>query len=113
MRNDAGINGDAQRIEQLAWILFLKVYASREEEWEYTEDDYVSIIPENCRWDNWAKADETGKSLTGDALLDFVNNTLFPTLKNIEVDASTPIRKSIVKTVFEESNQYMKDYNHF
>ena len=58
MRNDAGINGDAQRIEQIAWILFLKVYASREESWELEDDDYVSVIPEDCRWNYWA---ENGK----------------------------------------------------
>ena len=80
MRNDAGINGDAQRIEQIAWMLFLKVYDAKEQDWEFAEDDYVSIIPEPCRWCNWAH-DETGKGLTGDALLNFVNNTLFPVLK--------------------------------
>ena len=109
MRNDPGINGDAQRIEQTSWILFLKVYATREEEWEALENDYVSIIPEACRWNNWAHDDKSGVAPTGDKLLDFVNNTLFPTLKNIEVSPTTPIRKAIVKTVFEDANQYMKD----
>jgi len=52
MRNDAGVNGDAQRIEQIAWILFLKVYAQKEEDWELGETDYQSIIPEPCRWEN-------------------------------------------------------------
>lgn len=112
MRNDAGINGDAQRIEQMAWILFLKVYAAKEEDWEaLTEEgeDYTSIIPDNCRWSNWAYDDKSGNALTGDKLLDFVNNTLFPTLKNLDVDAETPIKKSIVKTAFEDVNNYMKD----
>ena len=109
MRNDPGINGDAQRIEQTSWILFLKVYSTREEEWEALENDYVSIIPEACRWNNWAHDDKSGVAPTGDKLLDFVNNTLFPTLKNIEVSPTTPIRKAIVKTVFEDANQYMKD----
>lgn len=109
MRNDAGINGDAQRIEQIAWMLFLKVYDAQEENWEFDEDDYVSIIPENCRWRSWAHDDKKGNALTGDALLDFVNNTLFPTLKGLEVDSSTPIRKAIVKSTFEDANQYMKD----
>ena len=54
MRNDAGINGDAQRIEQIAWILFLKVYDAQEENWEFAQENYVSIIPEECRWRNWA-----------------------------------------------------------
>lgn len=108
MRKDAGINGDAQRIEQIAWMLFLKVYDTKESDWEIGERDYVSIIPEECRWRNWA-ANEDGRGLTGDELLNFVNNTLFPKLKNLPVDATTPIRKAIVKTTFEDANQYMKD----
>jgi type I restriction enzyme M protein len=109
MRNDAGINGDAQRIEQIAWMLFLKVYAVKEEDWEINEDEYRSIIPENCRWANWAHDDKSGNAMTGDALLNFVNNTLFPTLKNLTVTPDTPIKKSIVKTTFEDANNYMKD----
>ncbi len=109
MRNDAGINGDAQRIEQIAWMLFLKVYDSREEDWAFEDDDYHSIIPENCRWQNWAHDDRSGSAMTGDRLLDFVNNTLFPTLKRLEVTPETPIGKSIVKTAFEDANNYMKD----
>lgn len=108
MRNDAGINGDAQRIEQIAWMLFLKVYDAKEDDWEFNEDDYTSIIPEECRWRNWAH-DESGKGMTGDALLNFVNNTVFPTLKKLEVTPQTHIRKAIVKTTFEDANQYMKD----
>ena len=122
MRNDAGINGDAQRIEQIAWMLFLKVYDAKEQDWEFDEDDYVSIIPEPCRWCNWAH-DETGKGMTGDALLNFVNNTLFPVLKGrditdgngkvvihgVTVTAETPIKKAIVQTTFADANQYMKD----
>ena len=108
MRNDAGINGDAQRLEQIAWLLFLKVYDAKEQDWEFEEDDYVSIIPEACRWSTWAH-DPTGKGLTGDALLDFVNNTLFPTLKRLPVDAATPIRKAIVQSTFSDANNYMKD----
>ena len=105
MRNDAGINGDAQRIEQIVWMLFLKVYDSQEAEWEFTEgDSFKSIIPEECRWCNWANSD-----LTGPNLLKFVDGTLFPTLKSLDVDSSTPIKQSIVKTMFEEANQYMKD----
>lgn len=108
MRNDAGINGDAQRIEQIAWMLFLKVYDAKEDDWEFNEDDYTSIIPEECRWRNWAH-DESGKGMTGDTLLNFVNNTVFPTLKELEVTPQTPIRKAIVRTTFEDANQYMKD----
>ncbi len=109
MRNDAGINGDAQRIEQIAWMLFLKVYDAKEQDWEFNEDDYESIIPENCRWSSWAADDHSGRAMTGDTLLNFVNNTLFPTLKNLPVTPETPIKKSIVRTTFEDANQYMKD----
>lgn len=109
MRNDAGINGDAQRIEQIAWLLFLKVYDTKEEDWEYDDDNYTSIIPEECRWRNWAVDDGKGTAITGDELLDFVNNTLFPTLKSLEVNKTTPIKKAIVKTTFEDTNNYMKD----
>jgi len=109
MRNDAGINGDAQRIEQIAWMLFLKVYDAKEKDWVWNDDGYVSIIPENCRWANWAADDRSGSAMTGDRLLDFVNNTLFPTLKKLPVTASTPIRKAIVQTTFADANNYMKD----
>lgn len=109
MRNDAGINGDAQRIEQIAWMLFLKVYDAKEQDWEFGDENYQSIIPEECRWQNWAQDDKSGTALTGDKLLDFVNNTLFPTLKNLQVDASTPINKAIVQTTFADANNYMKD----
>ena len=109
MRNDAGINGDAQRIEQIAWMLFLKVYDAKEQDWEFDDEDYKSIIPEACRWQNWAHDDKSGAALTGDQLLDFVNNTLFPTLKKLPVNSSTPIKKAIVQTTFADANNYMKD----
>ena len=109
MRNDAGINGDAQRIEQIAWMLFLKVYDAKEQDWEWDDDAYESIIPEECRWQNWAVDDRSGTAMTGDKLLNFVNNTLFPTLKTLPVDASTPIKKAIVQTTFADANNYMKD----
>lgn len=123
MRMDAGINGDAQRIEQMVWMLFLKVYDAKEDDWEINEDNYESIIPEKCRWRNWAKPDANGHAMTGDVLLDFVNNKLFPVLKGNDVkDASgttimqgivvtpqTPVKKAIVKSTFEDANNYMKD----
>ena len=109
MRNDAGINGDAQRIEQIAWLLFLKVYDAQEEDWAFDDADYESIIPEDCRWRNWAVDDGKGTAMTGDALLDFVNNRLFLALKGLAVDADTEIKKAIVKSTFEDANQYMKD----
>ena len=109
MRNDAGINGDAQRLEQIAWLLFLKVYDAREQDWDMDEENYESIIPAECRWSKWAVDDKSGNAMTGDTLLDFVNNTLFPTLKGLSVAPDTPIKKSIVKTTFEDANNYMKD----
>ena len=123
MRNDAGINGDAQRIEQIAWMLFLKVYDAKEQDWAFDDERYVSILPEVCRWANWAHDDKSGSAMTGDKLLGFVNNTLFPVLKGrdvkdasgktivegIRVTAQTPIKKAIVQTVFADANQYMKD----
>ena len=109
MRNDAGINGDAQRIEQIVWMLFLKVYDAKEEDWEFEDEKYESIIPEDLRWRNWAHSENQNEDLTGDNLLNFVNNKLFPTLKSLEVTPETPIRQSIVRTTFEDANNYMKD----
>ena len=109
MRNDAGINGDAQRIEQIAWMLFLKVYDEKENDWEFNEDHYQSFIPDACRWRNWAHDEGDGNAMTADELLNFVNNTLFPTLKTLEVNPDTPMRSAIVRTTFEDANQYMKD----
>lgn len=109
MRNDAGINGDAQRIEQIVWLLFLKVYDAKEQDWAFDDENYQSIIPETCRWANWAHDDKSGSAMTGDTLLDFVNNTLFPTLKSLPVNASTPVKKAIVQTTFADANNYMKD----
>lgn len=109
MRNDSGINGDAQRIEQITWMIFLKVYDAKENDWEMNEDNYTSIIPSECRWMNWAHDDKSGVALTGDELLNFVNNTLFPTLKCLPVNRETPIKKAIVQTTFQDANNYMKD----
>lgn len=109
MRNDAGVNGDAQRIEQIVWTLFLKIYDAKEEEWELINDDYVSVIPDEYKWRNWAVDDKDGKALTGDALLDFVNNKLFPALKNLEVSEDTPMNQMMVRYAFEDANNYMKD----
>ncbi len=109
MRNDAGINGDAQRIEQIVWILFLKIYDAKEQEWELLNDEYRSIIPEKLRWSNWAKDNKDGKSMTGDELLSFVNNDLFPTLKNLLIFSDMPMNKRIIRAVFEDNNNYMKN----
>ena len=109
MRGDSGINGDAQRIEQMTGLLFLRVYDAKEEDWEFHDDAFRSIIPDELRWRNWAADKRDGRALTGQALLDFVNTRLFPELKNLAVTEATPMKQSIVKAVFEDSNQYMKD----
>ncbi|MCL2114435.1 HsdM family class I SAM-dependent methyltransferase [Lactococcus protaetiae] len=109
MRNDAGVNGDAQRIEQMSWMLFLKIYDSREEVWEIEEDDYESILPDKLKWRNWAHSEKGEQVLTGDSLLEFVNNELFKGLKAVEITPEMPIRKQIVKSAFEDANNYMKN----
>lgn len=128
MRKDAGINGDAQRIEQMVWMFFLKVYDAAEEDWELDDDDFKSIIPEELRWRNWAPSkDEEGKLkgdfLTAGNLLKFVNDKLFPVLQGqnfgkegeedfipgIKVTRDTPRHKAVVYDVFGEVNQYMKN----
>lgn len=108
MRQDAGVNGDAQRIEQIVWMLFLKLYDAKESEWEILEDNYKSIIPEEYRWRNWAIDNKDGKAMTGDELSNFIIQ-LFDTLKNLEINETTPIRGRIVREVFEDLNNYMKD----
>jgi type I restriction enzyme M protein len=105
MRQDAGINGDAQRIEQMVWLLFLKVFDAQEEELELTRDGYKSPIPEHLRWRHWATDPE---GITGDALLDFVNNTLFPKLKGLPADPVRNPRGFVVRSVFEDANNFMK-----
>ncbi len=105
MRQDAGINGDAQRIEQMVWLLFLKVFDALEEELELTRDDYKSPIPERLRWRNWATDAE---GITGDELLTFVNGDLFTTLKNLPADPKRNPRGYVVRSVFEDANNFMK-----
>ena len=108
MRNDAGINGDAQRIEQIAWMLFLKVYDAKEQDWAFDDERYVSILPEVCRWANWAHDDKSGSAMTGDKLLGFVNNTLFPVLKGKDVkDASG---KTIVEGIRVTAQTHQKGH---
>ncbi len=103
MRQDAGIDGDAQRISQLSWLLFLKIFDDQETEIEMMRDDYASPIPQAYRWRNWA-ADAEG--ITGDALLNFVNNQLFAELKDLYT-ATNP-RAEVVQAVFEDAFNYMK-----
>ena len=104
MRKDTGVDGDAQRISQMVWMLFMKIFADKEEEWEITIDGYKSPIPEEFRWQNWAANDE---GLTGDHLMDFVNNQLFPALKNVDILSSPQAR--IIRSVFDDTYNYMKN----
>ena len=103
MRKDRGINGDAQRIEQLVWMIFLKVLDDRENEYELIEESYKSPLPTYLRWRNWA-ADPEG--MTGDELLEFIDGTLFPNLKNLQV-RDNPLA-AVIKSVFNDAVNYMK-----
>jgi type I restriction enzyme M protein len=105
MRQDSGVDGDAQRISQLTWLLFLKVFDAQEEELEITRDGYKSPIPEDLRWRSWANDAE---GITGDSLLDFVNGQLFPRLKALPGDAVRNPRGFVVRSVFEDAFNYMK-----
>jgi type I restriction enzyme M protein len=106
MRKDAGVDGDAQRISQMVWLFFLKIYDDREAELELVGDDYVSPIPEHLRWRTWA-VDREG--LTGEGLLDFVNLQLFPRLKgDLPTIGDVGRRAQIVRSVFEDANNFMK-----
>ncbi len=112
MRKDAGLDGDAQRIEQLGWMLFLKIFSDLEEELELTRTDYSSPIPLELRWHSWADSERLGKDApTGEALLDLVDNRLFPDLKGLDLAAlegDALKRAGIVQSVFEGNHNYMK-----
>lgn len=105
MRKDAGVDGDAQRISQLVWMVFLKVFDAKEDDWEMIRDEYTPVIPVGLRWRDWAANDE---GMTGDELLDFINNKLFKELKEMELDEYSDPKVIIVKAVFEDSYNYMK-----
>jgi type I restriction enzyme M protein len=105
MRKDVGVDGDAQRISQLGWMLFLKILDDQEREQEILQDSYVSPIPERLRWRNWA-IDAEG--ITGDDLIEFVNNDLFKTLKELDVQVDVNPKGIVVKGVFEDAYNYMK-----
>ncbi|MBC3346106.1 N-6 DNA methylase [Pseudomonas sp. SWRI196] len=112
MRKDDGVDGDAQRLGQLTWMLFLKVFDQREDEWEDDNVQYQSPIPERFRWRNWAKylPDAEGKKkpqVAGSELIAFINNELFPALKD-QIDASKSPQHKVIKQVFEDANNYMK-----
>lgn len=108
MWQDTGLNGDAQRIEQLGWMLFLKIFSDKDKELELMDDNYTSPIPDKFHWvktkGNWAGDDE---GMTGDKLLEFVDRQLFPALRNLDVSTGNR-RTLIVREVFEGNNNYMK-----
>src|SRR6185437_13018369 len=105
MRQDSGVDGDAQRIGQLTWLFFLKIFDAHEEQLELLNDHYRSPLPDELRWRAWA-ADPEGR--TGDDLLDFVNNHLFPALKDLPGDATRNPRGFVIRSVFEDAFNYMK-----
>ena len=103
MRKDAGTYGDAQRLEQLGWMLFLKIFDDREKEMELVQDGFRSPLPKALRWSEWA-ADEEG--ITGEALLGFVNNELMPKLKTLSGASKL---SGIIRMTFSDANNYMKN----
>jgi len=103
MRKDVGVDGDAQRISQLVWMLFLKIFDDHEKELELTEDNYKSPIPEHLRWRNWAA---NAEGITGDELLDFVNLQVFPTLKT-KLNLQN-VKAQVINNMFLDAYNYMK-----
>ena len=103
MREDVGVDGDAQRISQMCWMLFLKIIDAQDMELEAIRKDYRSPIPRNLRWSAWAA---NAEGITGEELLRFVNDTLFPKLKNLSIAGNN--RRRIVRDVFSDAYNYMK-----
>jgi len=106
MRKDAGVDGDAQRIGQMAWLLFLKIYDAQEEELEMMDDNYEPPIPEELLWRNWA-SDKEG--ITGEGMLDFINGKLFPGIKNLHATPISNPRGFVAKEAFSDAFNYMKN----
>lgn len=103
-RKDPGLSGDAQRIEQLGWMIFLKLYDDKDKEREILDNTYRSPIPRTFQWRNWAEDDE---GMTGDELINFINNHLFPELKNLKVSSDDKLGITI-RQIFDGTNNYMK-----
>ncbi|MDC0922347.1 class I SAM-dependent DNA methyltransferase, partial [Candidatus Pelagibacter sp.] len=104
MRKDVGVDGDAQRLSQLVWMLFLKIFDDRETQWELLEENYSSPLPKKYRWRNWAA---NAEGLTGDSLKEFIDNEMFPALQNLEINNKDE-RALVVRSVFEDAYNYMK-----
>lgn len=105
MRQDAGVDGDAQRLSQLCWMFFLKIIDDQDRQLETLRDGYRSPIPKRLQWRQWA-ADPEG--ITGETLLEFVNGDLFPTLKELPVRGPSANRARVVRSIFEDAYNYMK-----
>jgi type I restriction enzyme M protein len=105
MRQDVGVDGDAQRISQLCWMFFLKIIDDQDQELELTKDGYHSPIPKNYQWRTWAANPE---GITGEELLAFVNGELFPALKNVIASSKAGDRRRVIRDVFEDAYNYMK-----
>ena len=105
MRQDSGVDGDAQRISQLCWMFFLKIIDDQDQQMELMQDGYHSPIPKELRWRAWA-ADPEG--ITGEELLTFVNTQLFPKLKGLTITGKQGDRRKVVRDVFEDAYNYMK-----
>jgi len=105
MRKDVGVDGDAQRISQLCWMFFLKIIDDQDQELEMMRKGYTSPIPKKLQWRAWA-ADPEGA--TGQELLDFINDTLFPTLQALPTAGASGNRARVVRSVFEDAYNYMK-----
>src|SRR5664280_1703996 len=105
MRQDAGVDGDAQRISQLCWMFFLKILDNQDQEFELMQRGYTSPLPVDLRWGAWA-ADPEG--MTGNTLLDFINDELFPSMKELPIVGANKHRRRVVRSVFEDAYNYMK-----
>ncbi|EHD2902203.1 SAM-dependent DNA methyltransferase [Escherichia coli] len=106
MRKDAGVDGDAQRLGQLSWLLFLKIFDAQEEALELEQDNYQYPIPQRYLWRSWAA---NAQGITGDSLLEFVNDDLFPALKNLTAPIDKNPRGYVVKQAFSDAYNYMKN----
>jgi len=105
MRKDVGVDGDAQRISQMVWLIFLKIFDDKEQEWKITVPGYKSPLQSRFQWSSWAKDPE---GITGEELIDFVNNDLFPSLKKLASTAGVSPHGKVVGSVFEDAYNYMK-----
>src|SRR5450759_898560 len=105
MRQDVGVDGDAQRISQLCWMFFLKILDDQDQEFELMQRGYTSPLPVDLRWGAWAAHPE---GMTGETLLDFINEKLFPRLKELPIVGANRNRRRVVRSVFEDAYNYMK-----